>query len=257
MQYRLSQPQRTWWFPAVALALVVALTWAPVVAAAVSAAASEQPQTTRPFTSGVTSEPVGEKFSGMDTTTARVLASPLPKRAAPPPKARPTASAVIGVSRTIERGPSRPVSLPSAGSSERGSAQGDAAASRQKQPSAGSTRTTAKTDSKPSTNKKPASSGGSSAGSKDSEESAGDKLAQAQSILASLIAQHPILAGTTVSIGATPGGYQAVAYFKSGRILISPNHKASLSTILRHEIWHIIDWRDNNRIDWGENVPPK
>jgi hypothetical protein len=26
---------------------------------------------------------------------------------------------------------------------------------------------------------------------------------------------------------------------------------------MAHEIWHIIDWRDNGRIDWGENVPPR
>jgi len=58
-----------------------------------------------------------------------------------------------------------------------------------------------------------------------------------------------------VSIGRTPGGYQAVCYFKSGRILVSPTHTASLRTIMNHEVWHIIDWRDNGRIDWGEAVP--
>jgi hypothetical protein len=21
-------------------------------------------------------------------------------------------------------------------------------------------------------------------------------------------------------------------------------------------VWHVIDWRDNGRIDWGESVPP-
>lgn len=82
------------------------------------------------------------------------------------------------------------------------------------------------------------------------------ELAQAKSILAGLIAKHPILRGTTVTIGATPGGYQAVSYYKSGRIVISPTHAASLSRILNHEVWHVIDWRDNGRIDWGENVPP-
>jgi len=82
------------------------------------------------------------------------------------------------------------------------------------------------------------------------------KLAECQSILSGLIAKYPILAGTTVSVGATPGGYQAVAYYQSGRILVSETHTASLSTILNHEIWHIIDWRDNGSIDWGESVPP-
>lgn len=85
---------------------------------------------------------------------------------------------------------------------------------------------------------------------------AGDELAQAQAILAGLIGQYPILAGTTVSIGDA-NGYQAVAYYKSGRIVISPTHTASLSRILNHEVWHVIDWRDNGVIDWGENVPPK
>jgi hypothetical protein len=85
---------------------------------------------------------------------------------------------------------------------------------------------------------------------------AGDELAQAQSILAGLIGQYPILAGTTVSIGDA-NGYQAVAYYKSGRIVISPTHTASLSRILNHEVWHVIDWRDNGRLDWGENLPPR
>lgn len=84
----------------------------------------------------------------------------------------------------------------------------------------------------------------------------GDELAEAQSILAGLISAHPILAGTTVSIGDAKG-YQAISYYKSGRIVISATHTASLSRILNHEIWHVIDWRDNGVIDWGENIPPK
>jgi len=70
----------------------------------------------------------------------------------------------------------------------------------------------------------------------------GDELSEARSILSGLVAQHPILSGTTVSFG---------------RIIISPSHTASLSRILNHEVWHIIDWRDNGSIDWGENVPPR
>lgn len=84
----------------------------------------------------------------------------------------------------------------------------------------------------------------------------GDELAQAQAILAGYISRYPILAGTTVTIGATPGGHQAVAYYTVGRIVISPTHTATLDRILGHEIWHVIDYRDNGRIDWGENVPP-
>ena len=52
-------------------------------------------------------------------------------------------------------------------------------------------------------------------------------------------------------------GYQAIAYYTSGRIVISRSHKASLSRIINHEIWHIIDYRDNGKIDWGEHVPPR
>ena len=84
---------------------------------------------------------------------------------------------------------------------------------------------------------------------------AGDELSRAKAILASMISSHPILAGSSVSFGDTPGSYQAVCYYKSGRILISPTHTASLDKIIRHEAWHIIDWRDNGVIDWGESVP--
>jgi hypothetical protein len=84
----------------------------------------------------------------------------------------------------------------------------------------------------------------------------GTESQQAQAILNSLKAQYPrYLSGVTVSIG-NASGYQAVAYYTSGRIVISPSHKASLSRILNHEVWHIIDWRDNGRIDWRESVPP-
>jgi len=78
----------------------------------------------------------------------------------------------------------------------------------------------------------------------------------AQSILNSYIARYPILRGTTVSYGDAQG-HQAICYYKSGRIVISASHTASLQRIIGHEIWHVIDYRDNGRIDWGENVPPK
>jgi hypothetical protein len=82
------------------------------------------------------------------------------------------------------------------------------------------------------------------------------ELATAQSILAGYIAKYPILSGASVTIGTTPGGHQAVAYYTVGKIVISPTHTASLERIIGHEIWHIIDYRDNGRIDWGESVPP-
>jgi hypothetical protein len=91
---------------------------------------------------------------------------------------------------------------------------------------------------------------------KKAAKSRGDETAQAQAILASLQARYPrYLEGVTVSFG-NASGYQAVAYYTSGRIVISPKHRASLDRILKHEVWHIIDWRDNGRIDWREKVPP-
>jgi len=82
------------------------------------------------------------------------------------------------------------------------------------------------------------------------------KSENAQAILASYKARYPILQGVTVQFGDARG-FQAIAYYKSGRIVICPNHDASLERIINHEVWHIIDWRDNNRIDWGENIPPE
>lgn len=84
--------------------------------------------------------------------------------------------------------------------------------------------------------------------------SGSDEAAQARAILAGLIAKYPILQGTTVTFGDARG-YQAIALYKSGRIIINPAHTATLSRILDHEVWHVIDWRDNGVIDWGENIP--
>jgi len=84
--------------------------------------------------------------------------------------------------------------------------------------------------------------------------SSGSELSRARKLLRAQIRKHPILKGTTVSFG-NAHGYQAVAYYSSGRIVISRNHRASLSRIISHEVWHVIDWRDNHKIDWGENVP--
>ena len=81
------------------------------------------------------------------------------------------------------------------------------------------------------------------------------KAAKARAILAGLTKKYPILQGTTVTIGDARG-HQAIAFYQSGRIVISRTHKASLTRILNHEIWHIIDYRDNGKMNWGENVPP-
>lgn len=82
------------------------------------------------------------------------------------------------------------------------------------------------------------------------------ELAEARRILAEYVARYPILEGSTVEFGDARG-YQAICYYQSARIVISTTHTASLERIIGHEIWHIIDWRDNGRIDWGENVPPR
>jgi len=92
------------------------------------------------------------------------------------------------------------------------------------------------------------------------KESTADNAAEdaryADTVLEDLKATYTYLDGVTVSIGTTPRGEQAVAYYTNGQILISPAHTASIDTILAHEIWHIIDWRDNGRLDWGEDLPP-
>lgn len=81
-----------------------------------------------------------------------------------------------------------------------------------------------------------------------------DETARARSILARYISKYPILSGSTVSFGNAKG-YQAICYYQSGRIVISPTHTRSLETIIAHEVGHILDWRDNGVIDWGENIP--
>jgi len=80
-------------------------------------------------------------------------------------------------------------------------------------------------------------------------------LAVAQADLARYIQTYPLLQGCTVQMGDARG-YQAITYFTTGLTVISSSHTASIDTILAHEIWHDIDWRDNGVIDWGENVPP-
>jgi hypothetical protein len=80
-------------------------------------------------------------------------------------------------------------------------------------------------------------------------------LAVAQADLARYIQTYPLLQGCTVQMGDAHG-YPAITYFTTGLTVISPSHTASIDTIMAHEIWHDIDWRDNGVIDWGENVPP-
>ncbi len=83
-----------------------------------------------------------------------------------------------------------------------------------------------------------------------------DDTRRANEILDGLKAKYRDLDGVTVTLGATPRGEQAVAYYTEGQIVISRSHRVSIEKILAHEIWHIIDWRDNGRLDWAENLPP-
>jgi hypothetical protein len=83
-----------------------------------------------------------------------------------------------------------------------------------------------------------------------------DEAALAQTILDGLKAQYPrYLSGATVTMGDAMG-YQAISYYTSGRIVVSPTHTATLSRIMNHEIWHIIDWQDDGALNWGEAIPP-
>jgi hypothetical protein len=83
-----------------------------------------------------------------------------------------------------------------------------------------------------------------------------DEQASAQAVLDGLKATYPRFLGSTTVLFGDASGYQAVCYFTAARIVISPTHTVGLERILGHEVWHVIDWQDNGRIDWGEAVPP-
>lgn len=72
---------------------------------------------------------------------------------------------------------------------------------------------------------------------------------QANAILAGIIAQYPILQGTVVYIQQTPNGWEGAAYYKSGVILVNPNHTYPLYDIIYHEAMHVLDWREDGKID--------
>lgn len=80
---------------------------------------------------------------------------------------------------------------------------------------------------------------------------------QARTVLAELAARYRYLDGVTVTVAPTPAGEQAIAYYTDGQIVIDPGHRAGIREILAHEVWHVIDWRDNGRLDWAEDLPPR
>jgi putative cell wall-binding protein len=79
-------------------------------------------------------------------------------------------------------------------------------------------------------------------------------ISRLQALVNISIDRCPILAGTTAVYGDAKG-YQAITYYTSGRIIVSPTHTATLERIIGHEVLHVYDWRDNGRIDWGESFP--
>ncbi len=99
----------------------------------------------------------------------------------------------------------------------------------------------------------PAGSNSKAAGTQNNETA---DAREANEVLGDLKSRYRHLSGVTVSMGTTPRGEQAVAYYTEGRIVINRAHTVSIDKILDHEIWHVIDWRDNGRLDWHENLPP-
>jgi hypothetical protein len=68
--------------------------------------------------------------------------------------------------------------------------------------------------------------------------------------------RYRYLDDVSVVLGTTPNGEEAVSYYKQGVIMLSTKRTVSIDRLLAHEIWHVIDWRDNGRLDWGEDLPP-
>lgn len=83
-----------------------------------------------------------------------------------------------------------------------------------------------------------------------------DDLRFAQSVINYYITACPILTGTVAEFGDTYG-YQAISLGASKKIRLNPNHTVDTRVLIDHEIWHIYDYVDNGRMDWGESVPPR
>jgi len=75
-------------------------------------------------------------------------------------------------------------------------------------------------------------------------------------VLGRLEKQYKHLDDVSVTLGQTPKGEEAVAYYTGNEIVIDTEHSVGIEKILAHEIWHVIDWRDNGELDWGEDLPP-
>lgn len=75
---------------------------------------------------------------------------------------------------------------------------------------------------------------------------------RAEQILASYIAKYPILKGVKIYVRDCPNNWQGCAYYTKGIILVDPDHTASLEAIIAHEVKHIIDWREDHKIDYND-----
>jgi hypothetical protein len=208
---------------------------APAAALAITITGNRPLEVAERFSSEL--DPQAEALStqakaGIDSSDSEAAASyttPLVRVEAPLPTPKPTTTAI---SRTVRVGGTSASSSPRASSKASGSS-GSSATKNSGTPAA---------PAKPAPAPKPKASG--------------DTLSRARAILNARIASYPILRGASVEVGDTKGNGQAICYYKSGRIIINANHTASLERIIDHEIWHIIDWRDNGQINWGESVPP-
>jgi hypothetical protein len=77
------------------------------------------------------------------------------------------------------------------------------------------------------------------------EEQAAQVAANEEGDAWSILASYG-LEGVSLSFGETYG-YEAISYYKSGHIVISPTHTYSLSTLIAHEVNHIIAWRQSGK----------
>lgn len=75
--------------------------------------------------------------------------------------------------------------------------------------------------------------------------------------LARQIRRFPQLKGVRIEWSHQTYGHQAVTFYQSGVIRINPDRRAPLWKIVRHETGHVVDWRNNHHIDWGENIPAR
>ncbi|MCX7832580.1 MAG: hypothetical protein N2440_06760 [Actinobacteria bacterium] len=84
------------------------------------------------------------------------------------------------------------------------------------------------------------------------EEKIAAEQRRAEQLLNAYISKYPILKGVRIYVRDCPNNWQGCAYYTKGIILIDPDHTAPLEKIVAHEIKHIIDWREDNDIDYND-----